>query len=932
LLDHGRLPNDTNAEQNGAMAKKKAKEPYKSPAIAPPASTGNAGPYFEAKVGAFYLLSLLAESEPRGLPGATVRAVELQRRVDGHPLDDVIIQAINADGSPATLEIQAKRSLKFTRSDLEFRDVVGQIADAAKKPEFKTQRYELAVAIARTTTRIEFTCQEVLHWARQLPDAASFAVHIKRSNFASDDMRDFVDVFRANLAEVGGSTDDETVWQLLRHFQILVFDFESPGSDYEFRARERARSVLARAERHRAADLWAVLLDYIDASARASGALERTALLTVLQQQHGLLINLPDDLRIVNDRLADEAERVLAEIHDEVGGVRLARTDLVDRAHQHLDDHRILHIIGAPGCGKSAVMKHLARRLQSEGRIIALRNGRVTPGGWQPMAHLIGCQISQSAFFNELGCGGGAVLFIDNIDQIESAAEWATVSDLMTAVVKSPGWRAVVTGGLGNEEWKTKLPAVLRATDIAMLTVEPISDDEINVLSAEDKTLGLILSPDHPAKGIARNLFYLSRLVEFGAGNTEAAATIASELDLARLWWRYAGGRAEDSGRFARLKLVRLLGSQVIADPGRSTFKVDELDSSTLVELLNVHSLHEVIKGATVSFRHDVLRDWTVGFMLHDDKELLNTLPMSAPLPAGLSRGLEITARLALTADNDGKAWLELLTTIEREGSHGSWKRPILLALTRSEHAITHIVSLKIALLENGGQRMSDLIRLMIAVDSVPLTKLMAQLLPSTPIPKGIDDLVVPKGLGWAWLVLWLVAEAASLPSKLIPDVVKVLQAWLISTQNDNFNINGEIVRILFEWLALIEDDMAPGAYQRIEDAPPPLNIPHMRDVRDRIQLTVFTNAGRNRAAAAKYLSGLASARVGYHDQRTILTSPGTLAGAAPKEYVDFALATIIEKDDPDDWHSRRHRYGPFGAHATSMRGHRPARALSLIF
>jgi hypothetical protein len=105
-----------------------------------------------------------------------------------------------------------------------------------------------------------------------------------------------------------------------------------------------------------------------------------------------------------------------------------------------------------------------------------------------------------------------------------------------------------------------------------------------------------------------------------------------------------------------------------------------------------------------------------------------------------------------------------------------------------------------------------------------------------------------------------------------------------------------------------------------------------MRDVRDRIQLTVFTNAGRNRAAAAKYLSGLASARVGYHDQRTILTSPGTLAGAAPKEYVDFALATIIEKDDPDDWHSRRHRYGPFGAHATSMRGHRPARALSLIF
>lgn len=894
---------------------KKAKESYKPPAIAPPASTGNAGPYFEAKVGAFYLLSLLAESEPRGLPGATVRSVELQRRVDQHPLDDVIVQAINADGSSATLEIQVKRSLKFTTSDLEFRDVVGQIADAAKKPEFKTQRYELAVAIARTTTRIEFACQEVFYWARQLPNAASFATHMKRRNFASDDMRDFVDVFRANLAEVGASTDDETVWQLLRRFQILVFDFESPGSDYEHRARERARSVLAPAERHRAADLWAVLLDYIGASARASGALERTTLSTVLQQQHRLLINLPDDVRVVTDRLADEAERILAEIHDEVGGVRLARTELVDHAYRHLDDHRILHIVGAPGCGKSVVMKHLARRLQPEGRIIALRNGRVPPGGWQPMAHLLGWQLSQSAFFNELGCGGGAVLFIDNIDQIEGAAEWATLSDLMTAVLKSPGWRAVVTGGLGNDEWKAKLPAVVRAADIATLAVEPISDDDVNVLSSENITLGLILSHDHPAKGIARNLFYLSRLVEIGAGNAEAAAKIASELDLAQLWWRYAGGRAEDNGRFARLKLLRVLGSKVIADPGRSTFKADELDSSTLVELLNIHSLHEVIKGATISFRHDVLRDWTVGFMLRDDKELLKTLAMSAPLPAGLSRGLEITARLALTADNDGKGWLELLTTVERDGLHGSWKRPILLALTRSEHALTHMVSLKTALLENDGQRLSDLIRLMIAVDSVPLTKLMAQLQPSTPIPKGIDDLVVPKGLGWAWLVLWLVAEAPSLPSTLIPDVVKVFQAWLISSQDDNFNINSEIVRILFEWLALIEDHLAPRVYRRIEDAPPPLHIPYMRDVRDRIQLTVFTNARQNPAAAAKYLSALASTPVGYHDQRTILTSPGSLAGAAPKEYVDFALATIIEKDAPDDWRSRRQHYGPFGAH-----------------
>ena len=54
------------------------------------------------------------------------------------------------------------------------------------------------------------------------------------------------------------------------------------------------------------------------------------------------------------------------------------------------------------------------------------------------MAHAIGCTVSQDDLFNELGCSGGATLFIDNIDQIDDAGDWATVTDLLTAVVELP--------------------------------------------------------------------------------------------------------------------------------------------------------------------------------------------------------------------------------------------------------------------------------------------------------------------------------------------------------------------------------------------------------------------------------------------------------------------------------------------------------------
>jgi hypothetical protein len=890
-----------------------SKTPPKPPQVAPPAATGNAGPQFEGKVGAFYLLSLLSGGEPRGLPGATIRTVELQQRGSGRPLDDVIVTATNADGSAAILEIQAKRTLTFTTSDCEFTDVVAQMCEAAQKPEFETTRYELAVAIARTTTRVEHECQEVLHWARQVPDGVTFSAHINREKFASKGMRDFVDVFRGKLAAAGATTDDETVWRLLRRFQILVFDFESPGSDYEHRARERARLALTIDQANRATDLWPVLIDLAGACARAAGALDRLAVVTPLEAQHGFHFHTRADLRRVDDCLSEAADQALDEIKDEVGGVRLARTELIDQADAALELHRTLHIVGAPGVGKSWVMKHLARRLQQEGRIIVLRNGRIIPGGWRRMAHEIGCTVSRDELFNELGCGGGATLFIDNIDQIDEEGNWATVTDLLAGVARNPGWRAVVTGGAGTDDWKTKLPQDVRNAGIATLQVEAITDDETAVLSEGNPTLAIILSGDHPAKGIARNLFYLSRMIELGVGQEEPAARIASEIDLARLWWRYGGGRSEDDGRFARLKVLRAMAAQVVAHPGSVAFKADDLSSATLAELLRFDSLREEIKGATVAFRHDVLRDWAIGFLLHEDEQLLSSLQMDKPLPPGLARGLEIAARLAIENDATGGRWLLLLAKVERDNCHGSWKRPVLLALPRSEQAFALFQSLKSILLEANGRRLSEIIRLMIAVDSEPLFKVIARLQPSIAMPSFTADFIVPRGLGWTWLVLWLAAEANALPTALIPDISKVFQAWLIYTQNQMLGFNATIVEILFEWLTRIEEAMTPRMFRDMSDAPPNLNIPHLRDVRDDIRLTAFAFSHLNSPAAQRYLSGLDPEAIRHREMETILRAPGTLTKAAPAALADLTLGALIEKEDPNDFYrSSRMRMGPF--------------------
>lgn len=872
-----------------------------SPAVSPAAS-GPAGARFEGKVGAFYLLALLGSGEPRGLPGATVRAVRFQQSPHGRPLDDVTIDAINADGSDAFLDIQAKRTIDFTGADANFADVVRRLWATSQKQQFATTRYEMAVAVARTSTRIERDCQQVLQWARQLGDGESFAAHVQRAGFASNGMRGFVDAFRNHLAAIGAPADDETVWRLLRRFQILVFDFEAPGSDYDQRARERGRTVLAPDQAGRAADLWSILTDEALSCDAAGGEIYRPALVRDLEQRHGLRSTDRPDLRAVNARLREAADHALADIKDNIGGARLSRAELIEEASQALEQSPVLQIVGASGVGKSAVLKALAQHQRTEGTVLVLAPGRIVAGGWLQMARVIGCPVARNELLNELGCGGAATLFVDNIDQIDDAEVWLTLRDLLRGVLECAGWRAVFTVRSDNQEWRANLPDELRQSPFATLRVDPLSDTEANVLRAGNPALSALLAADHPARAMARNLFYLSRLMDLTAGET---LVLANEIDLAKTWWRFGGGRSE-AGKFERLKLLRGLGERLIRQPGLAAFGADELDSKTVEELLHVESLREDRAGATVAFWHDTLRDWTVGFLLDERPDLREALPTDRPVPGALARGLEIAARLALQGDATGALWLALLAEFERDGCHGSWRRPVLMALPRSENALELFGRVEAALIADKGRRLKEIIHLMIAVETTPLAQIFARA--QIPVPASnayAARMVVPSGPTWMPIVVWVLLLSDRLPSAVIPDAAKLLQLWLIATQSQTSDINQVVIQRLYEWLTRIEEAERPIAFTDPREAREfDLDFGHLHDVREDIRMTFLTFCHLNPQLASRYL---AETDKGWHrGARDILKYPGNAAKAAPAALADFALAALIPEEDENGLYQRR--------------------------
>ena len=188
-----------------------------------PVGRGGAGVYIEGELGAFYLLAMLAGSEPRGLPGARITRVRFQGVDLGYALDDLILHGVSVSGD-SLLEIQSKRTIAFSPKDETFQEIAEQIARSSRT-DVPEERHQLAVATQRTSKAISGPYQDVLQWARASGSSAEFFDRLAAKGVASNSMRDFAATFRANLIAVGVSDNDDVIWRILRRFLILEFDF-----------------------------------------------------------------------------------------------------------------------------------------------------------------------------------------------------------------------------------------------------------------------------------------------------------------------------------------------------------------------------------------------------------------------------------------------------------------------------------------------------------------------------------------------------------------------------------------------------------------------------------------------------------------------------------------------------------------------------------
>ncbi|WP_341249774.1 hypothetical protein [Cupriavidus pauculus] len=889
------------------------------PIFVSPAAAGPAGALLEGHVGAQYLLPLLSGSEARGLPGVIVTRVAFQQAGTGYPMDDVVVTGHDRRGRPATLEIQAKRTIAFSASDAVFAKVVSLACPAMRKPEFLTTRYELAVAIARTSTTIEQHVQETLRWAREYPDPVTFFARLSQQGVAHESMRKFVTALRGHMAAAGAPHEDADVWRFLSRFQVLAFDCEQVGSICEQLARERCAMLLAPQEAGRAAELWDSLQRLALETDAKGGYLDNAALVNRLTSERSYRFAGDRRLSGARAQLAENASNALAKIDTRIGGVTIDRTQHVNAALSALEHGRYLVIQGTGGVGKSGVLKQMVERVRAESRVIVAAPNRIPGGGWGALRAQLGCEASARELLTDLAGDGGGTLFIDGLDRFDKADEQETLVDLINTAARVPGFRVVVTARLDFDadaaSW-LPLSALEQLGRAPPHLIPELTDEEVAYLREADTALAALLAPGHRAKAVLRNLYRLSRLVRSVQADEGSPF---SEAQMARQWWETGDGASGGPMRLERRRLLRDLAVHFIASS--SPMNANAVPAQAVTELVEAGSLRAV-STMLVEPAHDVLGDWAIGCLLFEEPAHIDSMDLAKRAPMRLVRGVELAARMHAESADGLTGWQALLDRVNGPTANGSWKRAILLALARSERASDTLENCGPALGADNAGLFGDLVRAVITEDSQPATPVWA--MAGIDTSKLAGDLVAPSGPAWLNLILWSYGLGDKVPGSAVPLLVDLYSRWCTAMLGKD-PLSPHLVGRLYSWLTEVEARNHPavtGFHARVAEMESSgLSMTAAQE--DDLRMAFLQWCVLRPDDASAYL---AKWQVHPHRHvmfRRLLAFLGSAAQAAPRAVADLFMVALPEGDDDSD---RGGRHEPFSGWSTEYFPASPAR------
>lgn len=885
--------------------------------------TGGTGFSFEAAVTAFYLVALLGENTAPALNNRIVNRVAIQQGAFGEPLDDIIIDAYSNNGELGRLSLQVKRSLTVSNaaSNTDFREIVKNSWATLQKEAFRenVDRFGAAVGtISETAWRELYT---VCDFARASLTHQTFLQRFDEDGNAGANHLRIVEIFRTLLNEyTGQAVTDCDLYRFLKHFVLIKFDFLHDEATDPVEAITQLRHTLTVSEQSRASDLWARLGTFAREGAGRSEEFTRLTLITKLAGEY----RFSGDTSIKPDleQLTQLTQLWLEDIASEINNFHVVRHNLLDETQELLTSHRFVQIKGLPGTGKSVLLKEIVQSKLKSGSVLFLKSDRLIGNSWATFAKNIGL-ITQDIeiLLSEIAITGTPTLFIDGIDRIQPTHR-KIVLDLVNTIINSPAlsrWQVMVTSrDIGIEPLRNWLPSKLFSNiGVGSVTVEPLNDDEAEMLAAAKPELRTLLFATGRVREIARRPFFAYVLAKgISTATMQTGFTPHSEINLIEAWWDGGGYHSEPQEIFKRQHALEEL-ARVSARRFGLRILYAELSISTteiLHNLIEDGIIREMQKGVACRFAHDIFFEWSEFYLLKRKDENWPDALIDAGEPPILGRVVELLSQSFFSSEQE---WSSHLMRIETSALRSQWQRAWLIGPFGMPDFEDCITTFDKTIAKDNYRRLRSLFVWFQAEKTVPNKlvlngQLVSAELPSYEIIRIADTLGWPSDFSaWRRLIAWTLDHVEHFPCTVIPDIVAVFEVWQNAFADYKNVLSDRIVKKCLDWLIDIEEKLYPEEWSYNLEKWHNLGHDDLKNLENSLRMLVLRSTRTTSAIVKAYLErAISKKRIRNEIFPDVIGFSVILADQLPNLLIELTCATLKEElpaDIQERWKTERH-------------------------
>lgn len=750
-----------------------------------PELAGGAGFTFEGAVAAAYLVALLQEGNAPGVENWTVCRVALQQRDAGEPLDDVIVDFTGTGGGLARLSLQVKRELTISSSasNTDFREVIRDCWLTLKKPDFRRGVDRCGAATGEVNLHKARGLRSICELARASSTPEEFRSRFVGSGSASQALRAInSDIIALIKAAKGSPCTAEEEYEFFAHFVLIEFDFMHAGGTSAPTQLNLLRGCINARHHTEAPAAWSEIIRLARDGAGKAAIFTRPQIV----REVGKVVRLEAGASLRSDveAVARLTRQWLEDIEDDVGGTRIERLRAARELRAARQSHRVVQLTGLPGSGKSALLRATVQAELATGPVLLIKSGRIDGTGWTSFATANG--LSPAPLMNllvDIGVTGSPTLFIDGIDRIEKEHQ-PVVTDLVAVILTRPeldNWRLVMSlRDTGIEPLHNWLGKLLAHGGVGTVEVDALNAEEAEELAKNKPHLRPLLFGPREVREIVRRLFFAKVLNQnFMTNAGDDTFLPQSEVDLIRNWWIRGGYDAQGQDAIDRQRAIVEIGGLRARHLEQEISLIDLMPSSAghVAQFVEDGILQHVSRGHTVRFAHDIFFEWAFFNVLISRRQAWLDEIKACGEPPAVGRVVELLSQATL---DDGAVWISTLKRIDQSDVRSQWVRAWLLAPLSASNFKQFVPTFAVA----------------VEADDFRLLKkalVWFQAERTTPNPNILDSdrwepgerLRIADLLGWpsdfaAWrrFIEFLLEEIATVPVRLIPDVVAIFEVW----------------------------------------------------------------------------------------------------------------------------------------------------------